>query len=50
MNFIYIDYLGKLKKKDEKKDKKLLKLKMKEQDDELLSSNELLARASLIGD
>ena len=46
MYFIYVDYLGKLKKKDEKKAQKTLKLKMKNKDDTIESSNELYARAS----
>ena len=47
MNFIYVDYLGKLKKKEEKKAKKILKLQNLNKDD-VQSSNELFARASII--
>ena len=48
MNFIYVDYQGKLKKKEEKKAQKLLKLKMKNKDDGIESNTELVARASII--
>ena len=48
MNFIFVDYQGKLKKKEEKKAQKLLKLKLKNKDDGIESSNELKFRASII--
>jgi hypothetical protein len=48
MNFIYVDYQGKLKKKEEKKAQKLLKLKLKNKDDGIESSNELKIRACIL--